>query len=125
MWKIIEVFLGGGCGCLSRALISGYVSDRFGKLFPYGILTVNVLGSFLIGIAAAFALKYLKVPVDKHFSALIITGFMGGFTTFSSFSFDTFNLISDGRMLAAGTNIVVNVVFCIVATSIGFFIIGR
>lgn len=125
MLKLVEIFIGGGIGSVMRGLITSYAADKFAKNFPYGVLLVNVVGAFFIGIVSAIVIKYLRGTVDQHILAFIVVGMLGGFTTFSSFSLDTFNLMSNGHLWLAGTNIIANVMLCLLATTIGFLIIGR
>ncbi|MDA8886682.1 fluoride efflux transporter CrcB [Bacteroidia bacterium] len=82
--NILLVFIGGGLGAAIRWFISSEVSSVG---FPYGIVTVNLLGCFLIGIASVFLLNQPKLGL------LFVTGFLGGFTTFSSFGLDAFGLL--------------------------------
>lgn len=125
MLKMIEIFMGGGAGCLSRYAVSNMMLGRFSRLFPYGILTVNVLGSFIMGICAALFLQQLKTSMHHPFVAIVMVGFLGGFTTFSSFSLDTFQLLHDGRLMAALVNIAANVLLCVAATAVGYLLFNR
>ncbi len=84
--------LGGAIGSSMRYMIGIFMGTWFGKDFPWGTITVNILGSFLMGLLVGlFADKYV---VSDEIKTLILVGFLGGFTTFSSFSLDTANLFS-------------------------------
>ena len=85
-WLLIAVC--GALGCLLRYALSSRVYEWLGSRFPYGILSVNVLGSLLMGILVA--LMMVKLPEHSLWRPAILVGFLGGFTTFSSFSLDTF-----------------------------------
>jgi len=107
----------GALGCLSRHLISGWFYALLGRDFPYGTLAVNVLGAFLIGLIMEFGLRSAALSVDLR-SGLVM-GFLGGFTTFSSFSYETFRLLEDGGFLMAATNVLVSVLVCLFFTWAG------
>lgn len=94
--SLILVFIGGGLGSSLRFLISKYLNAN--HLIPYGTLTVNILGSLIVGLALGWAIKTnsLNSPVNL----LLAVGFCGGFTTFSSFSFENYALIKSGDYLA-------------------------
>jgi CrcB protein len=106
--------LGGFFGAISRFLIAGFVQKQTGSLFPFGTLTVNILGSFIIG----FAFIYFENTIAPEYKALVMTGFLGALTTFSTFSLESVSMLQDGDYLHCGLNILLNVVLCIVATTI-------
>ncbi len=117
------VMLGGASGALCRFLLSSWISQYISRSFPWGILVVNILGSFLIGFFTIFLTEKLG-----HASLLwqfaILIGFLGGFTTFSSFSLDTVTLFQAKAYGAALGNIFASVILCLFGTSIGI-IVGR
>ncbi len=117
MQTIILITVFGALGCLSRYLVSGWIYALFGRAFPYGTLVVNVLGAFLIGLIMEFGLRSAVLPVDIR-SGLVM-GFLGGFTTFSSFSYETFRLLEEGGILMATTNVLVSVFACLFFTWAG------
>lgn len=96
----LYVALGGAFGAAMRYALSQGVSGWLGKSFPYGTLTVNVLGALLMGIALGLILTYL--PKGKEFHAFIVIGTLGGFTTFSSFTFESYLLVERGEWMSAG-----------------------
>lgn len=117
MHAIIAIAICGAAGCLARYFISIWVHDSFGRAFPYGTLCVNIAGAFLIGFMMEFAIR------STHLSANLRTGltigFLGGLTTFSTFSYETFRLLEDGKFLVATSNVLVSVVVCLLFTWLG------
>jgi fluoride exporter len=114
-WICLGSALGGGC----RYWLSGAVAQRFGESFPTGTLLVNVIGSFLIGLVAAVTQtegRFLVAPVARQF---VMIGVLGGFTTFSSFSFQTLTLMQDGEWLYAAANVLLSVALCLGAVWLG------
>lgn len=116
--EMLCVFLGGGTGAVCRCLVSNFIGGINGVAFPLGSLTVNVLGSFLIGIMMTFAIETPRILTGAA-RFLIVVGFLGGFTTFSSFSFETLALIKAGSSSAAIINVIANVVFGLIAAAGG------
>lgn len=118
------IALGGALGSLMRYGIGGLVSQRFGETFPFGTLTVNIAGSFIIGFLGALASSEGRLsPAARVFATqFFMTGVCGGFTTFSSFSLQTLNLMRDGEWLYAGGNILLSVALCLIATWLGFML---
>lgn len=117
MLKIVAVALGGSIGATSRYLVSAWAAERFGASFPYGTLIVNVVGCFIIG--AFMTLTTERFIVSQYWRLLITVGFVGGLTTFSSFSYETFRLVEDANMIQALYNIGLNLVLGFLATWIG------
>ena len=116
--NILLVFLGGGLGAASRYVVTTIVGARFGSAFPYGTLTVNVIGSFIIGLLTFYFLtKHGGVP--DNLRLLLVVGFLGGFTTFSSFALDTLNLGNSAEMGLVFLNIFSNVGATLLAVFIG------
>jgi len=115
----LAVMAGGAVGSLLRYLISVGIAVRFGEAFPWGTILVNVVGSLGIGLFAGMTSDggmWLVPPLARVF---VMVGFFGGFTTFSSFSLQTLNLVQDGEFLAAGGNIVFSLVLCLAAVWLG------
>ena len=119
MSEIIAIALGGALGALSRfwavALASLWLDDEF----PYGILIVNVLGSFAIGIVFVFLVERAMLPIAWR--SAVMVGFLGAFTTFSAFSLQTIGLLEAGRFLAASVYIIGSVLICVMAAALGMF----
>ncbi|MDC0612217.1 fluoride efflux transporter CrcB [Vibrio sp.] len=117
------VALGGAFGACSRYLISELCVFLFGRGFPYGTLTVNVLGSFIMGLlVSAFQSQFLAAEPWRQ---LIGLGFLGALTTFSTFSMDNVLLLQQGAFLKMGLNILLNVILSITAAWIGFQLITK
>lgn len=118
--KILAVALGGAMGASLRYMAAATTHSILGHAFPYGTLLVNVLGSLLIG--------YLVVllPESGHHSPilrlLLISGILGGFTTYSAFSIETLTLLQEGQLVKAGLNIVLTVLSCLLAVWAGYLL---
>jgi len=114
---ILAVALGGAIGSVTRHLISILSGRAFGTDFPWGIFIINVTGSFLIG--AFIGLFAAKWDLSQTTRTFLVTGICGGYTTFSSFSLQTLNLLNDGEWFYAGVNIVASVILCLIAVWLG------
>lgn len=124
MLAYVWVALGGAVGSMARYGLGGLVSQKFGETFPWGTLTVNVAGSFIIGFIGAVAVPEGRLSPQTRVIAtqLFMTGVCGGFTTFSSFSLQTLNLLRDGEWLYAGGNVLLSVMLCLIAVWLGFML---
>jgi CrcB protein len=118
--KILYLGIFGGLGCVSRYLVSGWMYALAGRTLPYGTLTVNVVGSLLLGLIMEGSLRSTLLSPDLRFGLTV--GFMGGFTTFSTFSYETVRLMEEGSFVAAGANILLNVIVCIAAALLGIYL---
>ena len=118
MNQLIAVALGGACGAVVRFLMSSGFYHWLGRGFPYGTLIVNVVGSFLIGLLTE-ALFMQRVTITFDYRAAILVGFIGAFTTFSSFSLETLYLIEQGSLTKAALNMAVSVLGCLFAVWFG------
>ncbi|WFP49810.1 fluoride efflux transporter CrcB [Methylomonas sp. EFPC3] len=118
MLQLFAVALGGAIGSLLRYLASSGVYLWLGRGFPYGTLTVNLIGSFLIGLMSE-ALILQRLAIALEYRTAILAGVMGGLTTFSSFSLETFHLLEQGQIGKAGLNIAVSVIGCLLAVWAG------
>ena len=107
--------MGGFIGAVSRFLISGLVQKLTGATFPVGTLSVNVIGSFLIG----FLTLLFENLIAPQWKAFLITGYLGALTTFSTFSYETVTLLQDGLFFRAGLNALLNLLLCLTATVCG------
>jgi CrcB protein len=113
------VALGGALGSVARFWASGAVANRFGESFPWGTLIVNVSGSFAIGVFATLTApegRWLVGPYQRNF---FMAGICGGYTTFSSFSWQTLTLLQEDEWLYAAGNVVLSVVLCLGAVWLG------
>ncbi len=118
---LLAVGTGGFLGAIFRFLISTWVQKLSPALFPIGTLSVNVLGSFIIGFMAL----YFESIVAPHQKAIVITGMLGALTTFSTFSLETVIMLQEGLWGRVTMNVTLNVVLCIVATMAGMILFKR
>jgi len=116
----VWVALGGALGSLARYACSGLAVRWFGSSFPWGTLLVNVSGSFAIGVLAALVAADGRPLLGSDARAFAMVGVLGGFTTFSSFSLETLNLVRSGAIGAAGANVALSVVLCLAGAWLGF-----
>ena len=114
------VTIGSGIGGFLRYVISDLVYKYTNSLFPYGTLTVNIIGSFLLGFIL-FYLDALKL-ISSEMRLFLTVGLCGGLTTFSTFSYETVKLIQDSEYLLAGSNLLLNIFVTILAVFLAAFI---
>jgi CrcB protein len=115
----VWIALGGALGSMARYGCSSLAARWVGETFPWGTLVINVLGSLVIGFFATLTGPDGRVLVAPDARQFVMVGLCGGYTTFSSFSLQTLNLVRDGDMLRAGGNVVASVVLCLVAVWLG------
>jgi fluoride exporter len=113
------VAVGGALGTSGRYWLSGVVARLIGETFPWGTLIINVTGSFIIGFFATLTGPDGRVFVGSSVRQFVMIGICGGYTTFSSFSLQTLNLMNDGEWLRAGGNIGLSVILCLIAVWAG------
>ncbi|MGN8832899.1 fluoride efflux transporter CrcB [Selenomonas montiformis] len=116
------VFLGGGLGAVCRYLVTTQIGARFGTMFPWGTLSVNLLGSLLMGWILGLILLLTERTgsgLGEAARLLLTVGFLGGFTTFSSFSMETLTLLRGGSFFYALANIGMNVILGLLAAWLG------
>ena len=111
------IAMGGALGATARFAMSHQVYQWFGRDFAWGTLSVNVLGSFIMGMIAVLFVD--KLALSTEWRAFIMVGFLGAFTTFSTFSYETMQYIEVGEINKAFINIAVSVVTCLIAVWIG------
>jgi fluoride exporter len=119
MQNYIWIMIGGAIGTGARYFVSGLVAQLVGETFPWGTIIINITGSFIIGFFGT-----LTGPDGRYFASstarqFVMTGICGGYTTFSSFSLQTQNLMTDGEWLYAGANVGISVVACLIAVWLG------
>lgn len=120
MKQWLAVAAGGAMGALLRYWVSTGTHALLGRAFPYGTFTVNVLGSLLMGFLYVWLLdRVVSGPVVRAF---LLIGLLGGFTTFSSFSIESLNLIEAGQVIKAFVNVLLSVTVCITAAGLGVLI---
>ena len=117
MKALLYVAMGGALGAVMRYGISSGIYSWFGRSFPYGTLVVNVMGSFAIGIFSILLIE--KFNVSQELRLALVVGVLGALTTFSTFSWDTLDLMQQGLMQRAFLNVLLNVVMCITAAWLG------
>jgi CrcB protein len=117
MLKVFCVGAGGFLGAISRYLISKLISNQWGNNFPYGTLLVNLVGSFLLGFLMTLFLN--KSITNPYLKVAITTGFLGALTTFSTFSYETMNLLQDKEIFLANINIFANLVLGLICVTAG------
>jgi len=115
--RILLLIVFGALGTLARYGLQGFVQYRSGAAFPTGTLAVNLLGCFLLGGVAQYALQRLSIPPEWRIGLTI--GFMGAFTTFSTFGYETVKMLEDGEWTKAALYILASVVGGIVAVAAG------
>ena len=124
MLAYLWVAIGGALGSVARFWINGLVSEKFGATFPWGTLAINVTGSFVIGIIGALAIPEGRMdsPSRQFVTQFLMIGICGGYTTFSSFSLQTLNLLREREWLYAGGNVILSVVLCMLAVWLGWLL---
>lgn len=119
IWHWAVIGLGGSLGAMARFGVVNWLNRLHGSLFPWGTFTVNVLGSFIMGLAfVLFTIKYPQFP--GSYRSFIMVGFLGAFTTFSSFSLELLSLFQQHYMTIALTYALASVAVCIVAVTAGY-----
>lgn len=119
MWNYFWIMVGGAIGTAARFWFSGLVARCIGETFPWGTLLVNVSGSMAIGFFATFSGPEGRFLVGPGVRQFVMVGILGGYTTFSSFSLQTLDLVREGDWLRAGGNAIASMVFCLLAVWIG------
>ena len=122
MKALVFIAIGGAFGAVLRYGASLSVYSLLGRGFPYGTLFVNVSGSLLMGLLSVIMLE--RFNIDSEWRAAVLVGVLGSFTTFSTFSIETLNLLEQGDVMRATANIVLSVLVCLAAVWFGV-LIGR
>jgi CrcB protein len=129
LFTYVLVAIGGALGSIARYGCSRAVALSYGETFPWGTLVVNIVGSFIIGFVGAISGPDSRLIVSPNVRNFIMVGFCGGYTTFSSFSLQTLQLIQNGDAAEAFGNVLLSVAACMAAVTIGYmagmFITGR
>ena len=123
MDRYLMVLVGGGVGALMRYIAGMTIAARIGGRFPLGTLVINVTGSFLIGILMPLLTE--RFQPHSNWRLLLVVGVLGGYTTFSTFEYETFRAVQDGGKWIGLVNVVASVVLGYVAVWIGSAIVGR
>jgi len=111
----IAIFCAGGG--LTRFYLSGWVYSQLGRAFPYGTFAVNIIGAYFIGLIMELGMRSAVIPDTLRLGLTV--GFMGGLTTFSTFSYETFKLLEDGQFLVAFANVLASMAVCLLFTWLG------
>lgn len=117
MGKYLMVGLGGFAGSILRFWVGGVIYQKMGTKFPYGTFVINISGSFLIGFILALLTE--RTHLNPNWRYLIPIGFIGGYTTFSTFEWETLGAVRDGNLLIAGLNVVLSVALGFIAVWLG------
>lgn len=132
MENILLIFTGGGIGAVCRYLTTTHIGARFGTVFPWGTLAVNTIGSFLMGLIMGVLLlltERAEISLAEPARLLLTVGFLGGFTTFSSFSLETLTLMRGGSTFYVFANIAANILLGLLTAWLGLMaarlIVGR
>jgi fluoride exporter len=118
---IILVVTGGMIGSVLRYWWSSWIANRFGEIFPYGTLFVNVLASILIGFVLGYLLRITDPLIARSLREFVAIGICGGLSTFSSFSLQTFNLLLSRKWFSTLFNIVGSTLLCLGAAALGWW----
>lgn len=117
MWEFLLVAVGGGIGATTRYVTSNWAAAKFGASFPFGTLMVNVVGCFIMGVFMVLSTE--RLSISPYWRLLLAVGFLGGLTTFSSFSYETLKLLQEADILRAFYNVALNVTVGFLATWLG------
>jgi fluoride exporter len=120
MWTYIAIAAGGTLGCWARYGMTNLVQGIYGRDFPYATLSINVLGSFLMGFLFIETIE--RLTMSPELRAGILTGFLGGFTTFSTFSMESVLLLEQGYPIRAGFYLLLSATLGFVAAFAGAYI---
>ena len=123
MIPYLLVTIGGGTGALARYVAASAIMTRFGGKFPLGTLVINVTGSFSIGFLMTMLTGRLQL--DPRWRLLLVVGFLGGYTTFSSFEWETFTAVREGGLWTGMLNVVSSIVLGYVAVWLGAMLARR
>ncbi|MBO0721981.1 MAG: fluoride efflux transporter CrcB [Blastocatellia bacterium] len=115
--KLFVVALGGALGAIARYWLGGFISSRLPMQFPLGTFIINATGSFIIGFFLTMVSQ--RITINPNWRFLIAVGFVGAYTTFSTFEYETFKLIEDGNILIAALNVILSLTLCFIAVWLG------
>jgi len=121
--RYLLVLVGGGTGALARYVAGTAIMARFGGAFPLGTFVINVTGSFLIGFLMTMLTERFKL--DPNWRLLLVVGFLGGYTTFSSFEWETYTAVRSGARWAGALNVVASVIVGYAAVWLGAMLARR
>ena len=116
MWKYVMVGIGGFAGAIARYALGSYIGSRMGIRFPYGTFVINISGSFLIGFILALL---ARTTASQYWRYLVPIGFIGAYTTFSTFEYETLRAIQDGQPMTGLLNVVLSLIVGFIAVWAG------
>lgn len=117
MINYLAVFIGGGIGAVARYVLATWIGQQWGRGFPLGTFIINITGSFLIGfLMTLMAERFIENPQWRLF---LVVGGLGGYTTFSTFQYETGQLVLDGEMIFAALNVTLSVIAGFMALKLG------
>jgi CrcB protein len=117
MMNVLVIGIGGFVGAVARYGIAVWIGQRWGRSFPLGTFVINVSGSFLIGLLMTLMAE--RFTENPQWRLLLVVGFLGAYTTFSTFEYETGALLKDGEWLFAGLNVVLSVIVGFAALKLG------
>jgi len=117
MMNVLVIGIGGFVGAVARYGIAVWIGRRWGRSFPLGTFVINVSGSFLIGLLMTLMAE--RFTENPQWRLLLVVGFLGAYTTFSTFEYETGALLKDGEWLFAGLNVVLSVIVGFIALKLG------
>jgi CrcB protein len=120
METFLLISLGAMLGANLRYWVGGWAASRFGAAFPYGTLIINLTGSFLLGLSMTLMAE--RFLVDPRWRLLIAVGFLGGYTTFSSYTYESMNLLLSGEILLGLFDLLGSSIFGALAATAGIFL---
>ena len=120
----VIVMIGGALGTLARYAVS-VLALPISERLPWGTILINISGSFVIGFFGTLTLAHGRFPASENVRLFVMIGLCGGYTTFSSFSLQTLDLLRGGAVVRAGVNIAASVVLCVGAVAVGHLIAAR
>jgi len=120
--EYLVIGIGGFLGANTRYLVAGWAARRFGATFPYGTFIINISGSFILGFFMAFLRD--RAFIHPNYRLFFAIGFLGAYTTFSTFTYESLRLLQDGSLLLGFTNILASIIIGLVGVFIGFVLGG-
>ena len=120
--EYLVIGIGGFLGANTRYLVAGWAARRFGATFPYGTFIINISGSFILGFFMAFLRD--RAFIHPNYRLFFAIGFLGAYTTFSTFTYESLRLLQDGSILLGFTNILASIIIGLVGVFIGFMLGG-
>jgi len=115
--NLVIIGIGGFIGAIARYVIASWIGQKWGRSFPLGTFVINVSGSFFIGLTMTLLTE--KFMVNPQWRLLLVVGFLGAYTTFSTFEYESGNLLKDGEWMLASVNVALSVFLGFAALKLG------